>query len=31
MPKATHPIFTMLKTYKEQIHVERHIGNIKGP
>jgi transposase len=31
MPKATHPIVTMLKTYKEQIHVERRIGNIKGP
>lgn len=31
LPKHTHSIATALKTYKEQIHVERRIGNIKGP
>ena len=31
LAKHTHAIAVVLKTYKEQIHVERRIGNIKGP
>lgn len=29
--KKTHPIAKVLTTYKEQTHVERRFGNLKGP
>jgi len=29
--KKEHPIANVLTTYKEQTHVERRIGNLKGP
>jgi transposase len=31
LPKKTHPTAKSLATYKEQAHVERRIGNLKGP
>jgi transposase len=31
LPKSTHPTVKVLRTYKDQIHVERRIANLKGP
>lgn len=31
LPKKTHPTAKVLAKYKEQSHVERRIGNLKGP
>jgi transposase len=31
LPKSTHPTVEVLRTYKDQIHVERRIANLKGP
>jgi transposase len=31
LPKATHSMSDALRTHKEQIQVERRIGNLKGP
>lgn len=31
LPAKTHPTAKVLGTYKEQTHVERRFGNIKGP
>jgi transposase len=31
VPKSQHPTASVLREYKEQIHVERRIGDMKGP
>ena len=31
LPKRTHPPLEIVRRYKDQIHVERRIGNLKGP